>query len=138
MAFCLMKSRNKFASHRLDTVPRVTLGTTHAGNPTLPPACLECVLAHTPQLTDEFMQKAIPACSSVADAREKLFEAQQLKTAEATQRRIVNALSEAVADIVEADVPQSLLNSMGENECAALQCCSASIPVPLPKHVHGS
>lgn len=69
-----------------------------------------------PQLDDELLRKQIPSCSGLADAEEKLFEAQRLKTADSTQQRVIAALGEAVADIVEADVPQSLIKQMGEQE----------------------
>jgi len=36
--------------------------------------------------------------------------------AEQTQQGVIAALSEAIADIVEADVPQSLITQMGEQE----------------------
>ena len=94
-------------------------------------------------------------CNDLADARERLLEAQQLRTAEVhlaeahmttfqhakcqrptvtlrelcsmlqtavrmllqgTMHRTTNALSEAVGDIVEAEVPQSMLRQIGEQE----------------------
>ena len=82
------------------------------------------------QLTDEFMRKQVPTCSGVEDVREQLFEATQQETALSTQNRVVEALGKAVAEIVDTDVPEFLVRSMGEQMCAP---CDQSAPGPTPQ-----
>lgn len=89
----------------------------------------DCGVGARAQLTDEFMRENVPQCSGMEDAREKLFEATQQQTAQLTQNRIVEALGKAVAEIVDTDVPEVLVRSMGEQMCAP---CNQSAPGPTP------
>lgn len=71
------------------------------------------------QLTDEFAKQILPSCSGVEELWRNLTEAQQMVTASDTADVVNQALTTAVADIVDAEVPEALIREAALNEYQA-------------------
>ena len=79
-----------------------------------------CSLRRLPvQLTDEVAKKLLPACAGVEDLRRQMLEAQTAISAVETANRVNEALTLAVAGIVDVDVPESMIQEVATNEYQA-------------------
>ena len=71
------------------------------------------------QLDDAFGAAVAPEAGSLEALRARLLATQSAMTAKETAERVNEALTFAVGDLVQADIPQSLIQEIGQNEYQA-------------------
>ncbi|KAK9816415.1 hypothetical protein WJX72_000020 [[Myrmecia] bisecta] len=72
-----------------------------------------------PEMTDEWAREMDPSSSGFEELSQKLLNLQKAETAAATTRRIYDALNEAVAQAVDVEVPESLIQEVGKQDYQA-------------------
>ena len=70
-------------------------------------------------MTDELARELGSQVTGMADLREKLLEAERQQTVEDTADRVNEALSKAVSDILDVEVPESIIRDVASNEYQA-------------------
>lgn len=88
------------------------------------------------QLDDELAKQLLSGCSGVDNLLEQMAEAQRTLTAQETADAVNQALTLAVANIADVEVPQSMVRETALNEYQA-QLLRAQTEVALPPNVQG-
>jgi hypothetical protein len=70
------------------------------------------------QLNDTLVQKVFPNLGTVEKLKAELTEATQQQAASQLHQLVVDKLARAVGDLVDADLPEAMINNTGEQECA--------------------
>jgi len=71
------------------------------------------------QLTDEMVEANFPGMGTLANFRAKLLESTVVQRDEDQREKVHEALIAAVAERIEADIPESVIRQLAENEYQA-------------------
>lgn len=69
-----------------------------------------------PEVGDEWAEDIAPGCGGVSGLMSMLTEAQISETQAATNTRLQQALTAAIAEIIEVDIPESLITDLGTQQ----------------------